>query len=396
MEVVAICGNLKNVILSGSSFHGRVHSVFKNACNLVIYDDIVIDIDTNTDSDEVDDTRKSTRIFNRAGGRFITLLNSNKVMSPMSMLVDSGGNFDFRALDLKQNMKFEISDVGVLFKELDIEIPINRAKPWNPECELTADQLDKIRLEKNINRLETGLFSKGKFSGLETLIQNLCCEIPVLGLSIPVKVSTEQQKDNGLYGYNNYGFISDKFRTFIKVLIQGDREGISESCKKIIGFGNGLTPSIDDFINGLMITNVYMGKGNGIAIKDLFAFNLNMVEASLSKTTKISSEMLKNGIYGLANDAVKQLMMLLLAGKESKQQDCNTNEELKVDRNIIESSKESDEDILAKEIDKAIEVAVDYGETSGTDTALGLYIGLKIWTNYDYRRVMLNDFICRN
>lgn len=398
MEAVVICRNLKNIVQSGNLLSGKVHSVFKNACNLVIDgdgDDKKFDVD-------VDDSGTSRSSCKVAAGRFITLLNSNKVMSPMSMVINS--NFDFRTLNLKQDMNFEISNFGVLFKEVDMYITMNQAQIWNPECEFSADQLDFKELEKNIKRLEAGLFSKGKFSGIETLVKDLSWQMPELGLSIPVKDDRKQQKDKGLYGENNYGFISDRFRTFIKVYIQGDVERISESCKKIIGFGNGLTPSIDDFINGLMITNVYMGKGNGMIAKDLYVFNKGMVGPSLKKTTRISSEMLKNGVYGLANDAVKQLMMLLLTGKKHKEENSNINEELNlekytefiIDRSIAETSKNSDKYVLDKEIDKAIEAAVDYGETSGTDTALGIYVGLKIWTNYDYRRVMLNEFICRN
>jgi hypothetical protein len=383
MEAVVICRNLENKIQSGNSINGKVHSIFKNACNLVT--------DCDGDGDDYGGNSSNNVNGNLSGGMFITLLNNNKVMSPMSMIINTGKNFDFRNLNLKQNMSFEISNHEVLFDEVDMHITMNGAQIWNPECELATDRIERNVLEKNIKTFKNGLFLNGKFSGMETIIKDLSLEIPELNLYIPAEAGLKQQKENGLYGYNNYGFISNRFRTFIKVLIQGDVEGISENCKKIIGFGNGLTPSVDDFINGLMITNVYMGKYNGIPAEDLYAFNNSMVADSLKKTTRISSEMLKNGIYGLANDAVKRLMTLLLSSKAEEEENSDIYTDINTDKVKIKTAKD-----IGVEIDKAIEAAVDYGETSGTDTALGLYVGLKIWTNYDYRRVMLNDFMCRN
>ena len=43
--------------------------------------------------------------------------------------------------------------------------------------------------------------------------------------------------------------------------------------KKLIGFGIGLTPSMDDFISGLMVSLVYLTKCYGFETSE--AYNLN-------------------------------------------------------------------------------------------------------------------------
>jgi hypothetical protein len=50
--------------------------------------------------------------------------------------------------------------------------------------------------------------------------------------------------------------------------------------------------------------------------------------------------------------------------------------------------------VSCKAITKALLEVMNYGETSGTDTALGIYFGCIIWTNYNYRRFWLNDSVC--
>ena len=47
-----------------------------------------------------------------------------------------------------------------------------------------------------------------------------------------------------------------------------------------------------------------------------------------------------------------------------------------------------------RSIIKALIEVIGYGETSGTDTALGIYVGLRILTNLKYRRVWLNESLC--
>ena len=91
-------------------------------------------------------------------------------------------------------------------------------------------------------------------------------------------------------------------------------------------------------------------------IKKIYEFNNKLITKSINKTTKVSSEMLKHSAKGEVSGGIKQLMITLL-------------------------SKDDDEK-LTYDLKKVI----SFGETSGSDTAFGLYIGSAIITDIRYRR----------
>ena len=82
MKALIICENLKKYIEDQGMIRGRVHSVFDNACNI--------------------ETEQ----------KFITLLTENRVMSPMSIVVDTAKQ-DFKKLGFMQTSEVYISEIGI-------------------------------------------------------------------------------------------------------------------------------------------------------------------------------------------------------------------------------------------------------------------------------------------
>ncbi|MBU3142991.1 DUF2877 domain-containing protein [Clostridium sp. CF012] len=327
MKGLFVCGNLQKIILKGGKLQGHVHSVFKNACNI--------------ECDEL----------------FITLLTEGKKMSPMSVIVDGGEQVDFKDLNITKGLIFEFSESKIYCTQVNLFITMNNAKKWSSLAEANASGCSENQLLENIKIIEKGLRKLGKLDGMGPLINMLAGKLPELQL-----VSFHECPFD-----KSFEFIVDRFMNFINDLIKVDMDGIGPAARTVIGFGCGLTPAMDDFISGVMITYIYMGSYYKLSQKRIYEFNSKIISSSLDKTTRVSSEMLKHSSAGETNEYVLNLMAVIL----------------NFDNN--------DDDENHRRIIKALIDAIGYGETSGTDTALGIYMGLRIMTNLKYRGFWLNE-----
>lgn len=318
-----ICEKLHNIILKEGILRGQVHSVFKNACNIECPD------------------------------IFITLLSKGKKMSPMSVIVKDRKQVDFNELSITQGLKFEFSESQICLREKNLFIAMDTAKMWPSRFETRTSNCLEPQLLKKLKIIEQGLKTFGKHHGMGPLINMLADKLPELELVIFHKFPFDK----------SFEFIEGRFMNFIHAVISADVSAIGAMAQGVIGFGCGLTPSMDDFISGLMVTYLYMGSHYKLNHEKIYEFNSKIISSGLHKTTRVSSEMLKHSSLGETNEAVQNLMAAIF----------NFNEDS--NRSII----------------KALIEVIEYGETSGTDTALGIYVGLKILTNLRYRRFWLNE-----
>ena len=326
-----ICENLQNIILQKGTLCGQVHSVFKNACNI-----------------ECEDL-------------FITLLSKGKKMSPMSVIVEGLEQVDFNNLNITQGLIFEFNESEIYCIEKKIFIAMNNAKKWSAPVKSNTSNFSEQQLLENIKIASLGLKTLGKLHGMGPLINMLSSKLPELEL-VPLHKCTFDK---------SFEFIVERFMNFVKAVIKADVDDVGYMAQGVIGFGCGLTPAMDDFISGLMITYIYMGSYYKLKLEQIYEFNSKIISSSLYKTTRVSTEMLKHSSVGETNEAVQNLMAAIFNFNDDKDDENH--------RNIIKS---------------LIEV-IGYGETSGTDTALGIYVGLRILINEKYRRVWLNESACR-
>lgn len=316
MKATTICDMLAARIDNEVVLKAKVHSVFKNACNLV------------TTRDE-----------------FITILNSDRKIYPMSLVIDGRGNVDFKALNIVQGMKFILHKGRSCNIDTRFDIDVSGAERWSSEPDLNFNSVSHESLKRNIKALERGIELYGKFSLMGSLVTALGDSYSCLNINISLKELLEEK----------YKFITKRFCEFINSIIQNDLDKVSYTSKKLIGFGIGLTPSMDDFISGLMISLIYLTKYYGFETSEAYKLNSAIISKGLEGTTRVSSEMLRFSALGKGSQLVKNLILALL---------CET----------------EDYRILRK-----VKDAIDVGETSGTDTILGIYVGFKIGNNIKFR-----------
>src|SRR5699024_7924322 len=212
---------------------------------------------------------------------------------------------------------------------------------WDEKPNLTFNK----DVEKNVciklERIEEVLLIEGKRNGIFPLLITLKERIG--------RVDWIYESDMKL-GKNEI-YIREKFLNFIDSYIKGDIEKLSVQVKNIIGFGIGLTPSMDDFLAGLMVSRIYLHYYLGYSIGSAYEINYAMVKDIKNRTTRVSEEMLIFSSKGEVNEDIRDLMISFLG--------------------------DASLDMFSYNLRRVINI----GETSGTDILLGIYIGSLILLN---------------
>lgn len=320
MKATQICQYLNNSILSGGIAEGKVHSVFQHACNI------------------------------EAGQYFITLLGSKKPMAPMSVRITdlNEGGVDFVKLEITQNLSVSFYKDSLRSNHICIFCPgkkiyINTADAslWSPDIDCTGMPVSESVLPGNLKVFRKVLENCGNFGGAGQLFG--------------------RPGENTADGH--FRFIKPGSLRFMEALKGADPVAVSRDAKTIIGFGPGLTPSMDDFLCGVMIALKYLGEFFGFDTGLTAKMNGKIIGGNLDRTTRVSAEMLKHAAEGRASEPVKELMRALLYQKDHEA------------------------------IKKAASAALDMGETSGTDLLLGIDTGFEVAFEWEKRRIGNAHFI---
>lgn len=311
MEAIIIANDLYDYLNDSKEEYGKVHSVFKNTINLISRNDNLISIFADT-----------------------------KDIAPMSLVLSG-----------KIDTLFIFKDMDVIFYKDKIEFPdINKAikfknaNKWNSTPETGSEGIRKSTYQRRLNLFEKTLFENGNKDGILDTAYCLYFD------NFDVKPVNSQILE--LNGYCQ--FIFERIQLFLESVSSKDKEESGESLKKIIGFGPGLTPSVDDFVAGLMVGSYYLAAYYGLNLEIILEFNNYMFDKSIGKTTTISEAMLKLASTGLASRKYKEVLLALLFRPDLK-------------------------------ITAAVNEALDFGETSGTDFLYGVFVANRMFLKKEIR-----------
>lgn len=326
MEALFISKDLLKEIRSNTIIISKVHSVFNNACNLEYKDNL------------------------------ITILAKGKIIAPMSITIDDKERYNFK--DIKKSSKFIFTEEFILCNDLTFRVDLKMAKVYNPRIQPLRSYIKEAYLFKNIADMRYILFKYGKLEFFYSLLDDIkeCIDSNLTSNLNEIYIQNSTNKLIIQNNEKNYLFIRYRVMEFLKAIMSFDICNIEDCAANIIGFGFGLTPSIDDFISGIMISIQYLSDYYNLDIQKIYEFNNRLIKKSINKTTKVSSEMLKHSAKGSIGHDIKELMTTLLS-KDNYQK-------------------------LTFDLKKVL----SFGETSGSDIVFGIYIGIAIITDIRYRR----------
>jgi len=265
-------------------------------------------------------------------------------MAPNSIKLSD--NISYLKMGIETGMKIYFYNEYAWLESLNISFKYGTSLTWDksPIFSYYKDDIENVYIKLNI--INEFLKSHGRIEGILSLLTTL--NKRYIGLEL-------NSFDSHILDMKEQ-FIKDRFLDFMEAYLEECNTCIAERVKNIIGFGAGLTPSMDDFISGLMISRIYVYDYLNKDINQCFKFNEQMIIEIGEKTTKVSEEMLKFSSKGEVNEQLRNLMLSLIS--------ISTFEELVHN----------------------LEAVVGFGETSGSDIISGIYIGSKIALNQYSRR----------
>ena len=129
----------------------------------------------------------------------------------------------------------------------------------------------------------------------------------------------------------------------LSALRTGDIHGAGAVSASLAGLGVGLTPSADDLLSGIMLS-VTLGARNGLRLRASRTMTAAICSGAYERTSALSLEYMRQAEAGRANEKVARMVEELYTGSELGVRD-------------------------------SVSQVVQIGETSGTDTAVGIILG---------------------
>lgn len=267
MLAESICKELRRK-LNNNYLTGKIHSVFKNAVNIITNDN-----------------------------NFITLLTIDKPMAPYAIRLF---NFtSFLDYEIENDMKIFFQNKYIWLEDLNIKINWNKAYLWDPSpiFSYTKGKEEDILIKLDI---------------MEKYLVNSKSFFPYLLSTLNQQYKCFESFSNKAYTDKTFDFINARFLRFMKAFI-GEDESITDLSKGIIGYGPGLTPSMDDFICGLMVSKIYLTNYLDRKSDDSLRFNSLIINEIDGITTRVSEEMLKFSAIGYVNEDIRNLIISFIS-----------------------------------------------------------------------------------
>jgi hypothetical protein len=224
-----------------------VHSSFKNSINLVCQDDMV------------------------------TLQHRDSMRTPMSIVLDlSASEFELMFGQDVRNVQFKNGHLLSQGMEFDFNDAI--AFDYDMNQFLSIDDNDLDQLKEILKRFLSSEQRKGELVKAWNALQN--------EETVSLSVLGEYMRD-----------------TFVQ-LQQTKNQAYIEACLGLLGAGEGLTPSGDDFLCGLLASTYFSQRDSLLELRNKLA---EALQIHLSSTTDVSQSYLKNAINGRFMERVIQL-----------------------------------------------------------------------------------------
>ncbi len=282
MLIKKICADLYYTLLNGKRHSIKVHSIFSNAVNFLLNDN---------------------RIF--------AVLSERAELRPFTILVEGLNTYNF-----KQGQWIYIQDNSICINNIRMPLYKNDIEDCciKKECVIITEQIkDNLNINMKVvlstlKKKQLSLFSCGVLDSLSGINTNSVAS------SIVNLKEALQNRD-----YNAMSYISEN----------------------LCGYGEGLTPAADDFLCGVMLSEIMFKLDGNKA-------NQSIISRLINKTNIISYNYLLCAHDGLAPESLRKLLYMLTQ---------NPNNKLVFIEHIVNK-------------------VCSFGATSGSDICCGIYFSL--------------------
>jgi hypothetical protein len=213
-------------------------------------------------------------------------------------------------------------------------ISFGSAEIYSPKHKFTLPMLTDDEIEANLEVVRKTALHFGNMAGLGELLA-----LTPLGAGRATAGSLNMFAS---FALRRIGRLEQAFRS-------EEKDALTVAVSELIGLGTGLTPSSDDMLAGLVLVCVLYAKNRGYARRASRLIAQVIAEEARGRTTMLSEEYLVQAASGRGNEPVMRLCTsMLTGGRESVERETRR--------------------VLA------------IGETSGTDTVLGIVLGTMLCT----------------
>ncbi len=267
------------------------------------------------------------------GGSMISVVREEVGRGPINIITDFPAGRSMTELGVESNQ-------GVLGKNKEIIIGGDRllismrdARLYEPEKDFLPSLRGISEIRANMAIVARMATRRGRHEGLGDLIELL------------ISSGTKMKDSKGLNSFSRFAI--PKVRSLLRTIKSGRISDLGTEVRDLVGLGPGLTPSSDDMLSGLMATLALVArnlKGNRKRVRTI---NARIAINARKRTTTLSQEYLTHAARGETNEHFLELIKKILTGRP-------------------------------KDVKDATGVVLKVGETSGTDTILGILLGFQL------------------
>lgn len=243
----------------------------------------------------------------------ISIVAAEKLNGPNRILIELPEDKDFVSFEIKEGMRIEGNEQEVRVDGGRLSISLEGAERWSPEVKREGST-PTSRIKDNLSSLKRSLLIERKGDRISPALRA-------------------------------------RIHKLIKSLEKKNLSKVSENIKRFIGFGEGLTPSGDDFLVGLVASLHFL---NDPDLKSFLQRIKEIINSEKDRTTFLSGKFLKYACQGRFPETVLNLIEAFFSG----------------DR---------------EEVEEAARKCLESGATSGKDTVLGVLCGLSLGVRLEKR-----------
>ena len=235
---------------------------------------------------------------------------------------------DFRALGIRAGMTVEAGDTDLFIPGIGLRLDLAGAVVWSPRIPPPSDGVNPAgaRWRQRSAATRARALQDARAGGLAGLLGTAMASRPASSVDVTARARPV-------------------LMALADALVQGDRSAASKSARGLIGLGPGLTPSGDDVLVGMEAALHVSGRPTAGFVSGA----LDHVE---DRTTAVAATLLRHAARGEFTERLHVLLAVLLGPEDAA-------------------------------IPGAIERAVAWGATSGSDCLVGVLCGLDIATRSD-------------